>query len=33
MGWEHFFYLCTALAVPGMVLLLKIAPWDSDSKI
>ena len=26
MGWEHFFYLCTALAIPGMVLLLKIAP-------
>ena len=33
MGWEHFFYLCTALAVPGMILLLKIAPWDNDSKI
>ena len=33
MGWEHFFYLCTALAIPGMVLLLKIAPWDSDSKV
>ncbi|MDO7634973.1 MAG: AmpG family muropeptide MFS transporter, partial [Porticoccaceae bacterium] len=27
-GWENFFYLCTALAVPGMVLLLKVAPWN-----
>ena len=27
MGWENFFYLCTALAIPGMLLLLKVAPW------
>ena len=27
-GWENFFYLCTALAVPGMLLLLKVAPWN-----
>ncbi len=26
-GWENFFYLCTALALPGMLLLIKIAPW------
>jgi PAT family beta-lactamase induction signal transducer AmpG len=27
MGWPDFFWLCTALAVPGMVLLVKVAPW------
>ena len=29
IGWENFFYLCTALAVPGMLLLFKVAPWNS----
>jgi len=28
MGWSGFFLLCAALAVPGMVLLLKVAPWN-----
>lgn len=27
MGWTNFFFLCTLLAVPGMLLLLKVAPW------
>ncbi|MDR3323568.1 MAG: AmpG family muropeptide MFS transporter [Zoogloeaceae bacterium] len=27
MGWVNFFLLCTLLAVPGMLLLLKVAPW------
>jgi PAT family beta-lactamase induction signal transducer AmpG len=27
MGWVGFFFLCVALAVPGMLLLLKVAPW------
>lgn len=27
LGWECFFYVCTLLALPGMLLLLKIAPW------
>ena len=27
-GWTSFFLLCTVLAVPGMVLLLKVAPWN-----
>jgi PAT family beta-lactamase induction signal transducer AmpG len=27
MGWFGFFLLCTALAVPGMLLLLRVAPW------
>jgi MFS transporter, PAT family, beta-lactamase induction signal transducer AmpG len=27
MGWFHFFLLCFVLAVPGMLLLLRVAPW------
>jgi MFS transporter, PAT family, beta-lactamase induction signal transducer AmpG len=27
MGWFVFFLLCAALAVPGMLLLFKVAPW------
>ncbi|KJV05113.1 AmpG family muropeptide MFS transporter [Methylocucumis oryzae] len=31
LGWSHFYFLCFALAVPGMLLLLKVAPWqDKD---
>ncbi|MCY0386902.1 AmpG family muropeptide MFS transporter [Robbsia sp. Bb-Pol-6] len=26
-GWFHFFVLCAVLAVPGMLLLPKVAPW------
>ncbi len=26
-GWVHFFVLCFVLAIPGMLLLLKVAPW------
>ncbi|MDP3137461.1 MAG: AmpG family muropeptide MFS transporter, partial [Burkholderiaceae bacterium] len=29
LGWLNFFWLCAALAVPGMVLLLKVAPWNA----
>ncbi|HTT36670.1 MAG TPA: AmpG family muropeptide MFS transporter [Burkholderiales bacterium] len=28
LGWFDFFLLCTALAVPGMVLLVWVAPWN-----
>ena len=28
MGWFNFFILCFILALPGMVMLLKIAPWN-----
>jgi len=28
LGWFHFFLLCTALAVPGMLLLSRVAPWN-----
>jgi len=27
IGWTGFYFLCVALAVPGMLMLLKIAPW------
>ncbi len=30
LGWEHFFYVCTLLAIPGMLLLFKVAPWSSS---
>lgn len=28
VGWPHFFLICAALALPGMALLLKVAPWN-----
>lgn len=27
LGWEAFFISCTLIAIPGMLLLLKFAPW------
>jgi len=27
LGWESFFIACTLIAIPGMLLLLKFAPW------
>lgn len=30
MGWLDFFLLCGALAVPGMLLLLRVAPWNAQ---
>ena len=29
LGWFKFFILCFILAIPGMLLLLKVAPWNS----
>jgi PAT family beta-lactamase induction signal transducer AmpG len=28
LGWFHFFGLCFVLALPGMLLLFKVAPWN-----
>ncbi|MBL8396698.1 MAG: AmpG family muropeptide MFS transporter [Candidatus Accumulibacter sp.] len=28
LGWVNFFVLCFVLALPGMLLLLKVAPWN-----
>jgi MFS transporter, PAT family, beta-lactamase induction signal transducer AmpG len=30
IGWTSFFLLCTALAIPGMLLLPRVAPWNGD---
>lgn len=27
-GWTNFFLICTLLAIPGMLLLFKVAPWN-----
>ena len=32
LGWMGFFLLCTLLALPGMMLLLKVAPWRGDDQ-
>jgi len=31
-GWLHFYLLCTLLAVPGMVLLWWVAPWNGRGR-
>jgi len=31
-GWFNFFWLCFFLAVPGMLLLFKVAPWKQESE-
>jgi PAT family beta-lactamase induction signal transducer AmpG len=31
IGWESFFIFCTLIAIPGMLLLSKIAPWNFRS--
>jgi PAT family beta-lactamase induction signal transducer AmpG len=33
MGWTGFFIFCTLIAIPGMLLLLKCAPWNSKTAI
>jgi PAT family beta-lactamase induction signal transducer AmpG len=29
-GWLGFFWLCFVLAIPGMLLLFKVAPWNGS---
>lgn len=31
LGWTNFFWLCFILAIPGMMLLFKVAPWNLKS--
>ena len=31
-GWPAFFLLCTVLAIPGLLLLPKVAPWNEGSE-
>ncbi len=33
LGWASFFLLCAGLAIPGMLLLLKVAPWAEKVKM
>ena len=33
MGWSAFFIFCTLIAIPGMLLLLKFAPWNGESVV
>ncbi|OUS11245.1 AmpG family muropeptide MFS transporter [Gammaproteobacteria bacterium 53_120_T64] len=32
VGWEQFFYICALLALPGMLLLFKVAPWNGANE-
>ena len=32
IGWTNFYYMCTALAIPGMLMLFKVAPWREPSQ-
>ena len=32
MGWTKFLLLCFLLAIPGMLLLAKVAPWNGENK-
>ncbi len=29
LGWRNFFFFCFVAAIPGMLLLIKIAPWNN----
>lgn len=29
LGWLNFFIVCTIIAIPGMLLLFKVAPWNA----
>ncbi|TYK67275.1 AmpG family muropeptide MFS transporter [Colwellia echini] len=33
IGWTNFYFFCTALAVPGMLMLFKVAPWNEERSI
>ena len=32
IGWTNFYFMCTALAIPGMLMLFKVAPWRESSQ-
>ncbi|MBE9550325.1 MAG: AmpG family muropeptide MFS transporter [Proteobacteria bacterium] len=32
IGYTQFFFLCTVIAVPGMLFLFKVAPWNEAAK-
>ena len=33
VGWEAFFIFCALIAIPGMLLLFKFAPWKSKPEL
>ncbi len=33
IGWESFFITCALIAIPGILLLIKFAPWNSREAI
>ncbi len=33
VGWTQFFLICTVLALPGMLILLKVAPWNGKGSL
>lgn len=32
VGWTQFFVICALLAIPGMLMLLKVAPWSAGDE-
>jgi PAT family beta-lactamase induction signal transducer AmpG len=32
IGWTNFYFLCTFLAIPGMLMLFKVAPWNEKNQ-
>ncbi|MBM7424924.1 AmpG family muropeptide MFS transporter [Spongiibacter marinus] len=30
VGWTNFYLLCAGLAIPGMLMLIKVAPWSAE---
>ena len=32
MGWMIFFLFCFVIAIPGMLLLIRVAPWNGENK-
>jgi len=31
VGWTQFYIICAVVAIPGMLLLIKVAPWNDRS--
>jgi PAT family beta-lactamase induction signal transducer AmpG len=31
IGWQGFFVLCALSALPGILLLLRVAPWHEEA--
>jgi PAT family beta-lactamase induction signal transducer AmpG len=32
LGWVNFFWLCTALGIPGLLMLIRVAPWSRNNE-